>query len=188
MASVSSRIPLRAKAAPAAGGRTGFPPAVDSGKVRRLPYLWETPMPIRALPAAMAVALLTACAAQAPSPAGLPAATPAAAPQAEARRLNDLVQAYFEDQLRLHPMLATSIGDRRYDDPYPVSISPEFRTREQQLEREIEGFRFPQHLMPINQFYSAPSGFAQLGSGQGMQPFDVLEARVERWMASRQGG
>ena len=36
-------------------------------------------MPIRALPAAMAVALLTACAAQAPSPAGLPAATPAAA-------------------------------------------------------------------------------------------------------------
>jgi hypothetical protein len=79
MASVSSRIPLRAEAASAAGGPTGFPPAVDSGKVRRLPYLWETPMPIRALPAAMAVALLTACAAQAPSPAGLPAATPAAA-------------------------------------------------------------------------------------------------------------
>jgi hypothetical protein len=149
-------------------------------------------MPIRALPAAVVAVLLSACAAQSPAPverATSTVASPAVAePATEARRLDELVEAYFEEQLRLNPLLATSIGDRRYDDPYPVSISPEFRTREQQLEREIEGFRFPQHLMPINQFYSAPSGFAQLGSGQGMQPFDVLEARVERWMASRQGG
>jgi len=188
----------------------GFPPAVDCGKVRGSPYLREAPMPNRALLAAMAAALLTACAAQGPAPAGRPAATPAAAPvaatQTEAQRLHELVEAYFEDQLKLRPMLATSIGDKRYNDQYPVSISPEFRAREQQLERdylarvqqidasklagqdllsyqvfksarerEIEGFRFPQHLMPINQFYSAPNGFAQLGSGNGMQPFETVQ-------------
>ena len=42
-------------------------------------------------------------------------------------------------------------------------------------EREIEGFRYPQHLMPISQFYSAPNGFAQLGSGNGMQPFQTVQ-------------
>jgi uncharacterized protein (DUF885 family) len=199
-------MPLRAGTGPAGDGPTGFPRGVDYGKVRGLPYLPDTPMPNRLLLAAVAAALLTACAARAPAPAGLPAAAPVAANQTETQRLSELVEAYFEDQLRLRPMLATSIGDKRYNDQYPVSISPGFRAREQQLERdylarvqkidasrlagqdllsyqvfrtarerEIEGFRFPQHLMPINQFYSAPNGFAQLGSGKGMQPFDTVQ-------------
>jgi len=160
--------------------------------------------------AAVAAALLTACAAQGPGPAERPAASAAAAPvpavQTEAQRLNALVEAYFEDQLQLRPMLATSIGDKRYNDLYPVSISPEFRAKTEQLERdylarvqqidarqlsgqdllsyqvfksarerEIEGFRFPGHLIPLNQFYSAPNGFAQLGSGNGMQPFETVQ-------------
>jgi uncharacterized protein (DUF885 family) len=40
----------------------------------------------------------------------------------------------------------------------------------------LEDFDFPSHLMPINQFYSAPNGFVQLGSGTGIQPFDTVEA------------
>jgi uncharacterized protein (DUF885 family) len=39
----------------------------------------------------------------------------------------------------------------------------------------LEDFDFPSHLMPINQFYSAPNGFVQLGSGTGIQPFDTVE-------------
>jgi uncharacterized protein (DUF885 family) len=164
-------------------------------------------MSSRALLAALAAALLGACAAQAPAPAERPASVAsAAAVQSEAQRLNALVEAYFEDQLKLRPMLATSIGDKRYNDQYPVSISPEFRAKAEQTERdylarvqqidpaqlagqdllsyqvfksarerEIEGFRFPDHLIPLNQFYSAPNGFAQLGSGNGMQPFETVQ-------------
>jgi len=39
----------------------------------------------------------------------------------------------------------------------------------------IEDFDFPSHLMPINQFYSAPNSFVQLGSGTGVQPFRTVE-------------
>jgi uncharacterized protein (DUF885 family) len=164
-------------------------------------------MSSRALLAAVAAALLSACAAQAPAPAerAAPEASVAAV-QSEAQRLNELVEAYFEDQLKLRPLLATSIGDKRYNDQYPVSISPEFRAKAEQMERdylarvqqidpaqlsgqdllsyqvfksarerEIEGFRFPDYLIPLNQFYSAPNGFAQLGSGNGMQPFETVQ-------------
>ncbi|MCW8874010.1 MAG: DUF885 domain-containing protein [Xanthomonadales bacterium] len=39
----------------------------------------------------------------------------------------------------------------------------------------LEYYDFPSHLMPINQFYSAPNSFVQLGSGTGVQPFDTVE-------------
>jgi uncharacterized protein (DUF885 family) len=161
----------------------------------------------RALLAAAAAVLLTTAAlpAGAEGPVATPARASAAGTVTEARRLAELVDAYFEDRLRLNPLLATSIGDRRYDDRYEVTISPEWRARAEALERdylarlqqidparlsgqdlltyqvfksgreiEIEGFRFPSHLIPLNQFYSAPNGFAQLGSGNGMQPFATV--------------
>ena len=43
------------------------------------------------------------------------------------------------------------------------------------LERDLESERFPGHLMPLNQFYSTPNQFVQLGSGTGAQPFDTVE-------------
>lgn len=43
------------------------------------------------------------------------------------------------------------------------------------LERAIEGDRFPDHLIPINQFYNLASTFAQLGSGTGAQPFKTVQ-------------
>ena len=162
----------------------------------------------RSLLVAAAALFVAACAGTptpAPDRAESPAATTAAA-TAEARRLHELVEAYFEEQLRLRPLQATSIGDPRYNDRYEVSISPEWRARalavEQEYlsrvqqvdpgrlsgqdaltwqifksarEREIEGYRFPSHLIPVNQFYSAPNGFVQLGSGNGMQPFATVQ-------------
>ncbi len=38
-------------------------------------------------------------------------------------------------------------------------------------ETSLEGFRFPGELIPINQMFSLPSFFAQLGSGGSFQPF-----------------
>lgn len=43
------------------------------------------------------------------------------------------------------------------------------------LEREIEGAEFPSHLIPLNQFYSTPNFFAQLGSGGSVHPFDTVK-------------
>ena len=130
----------------------------------------------------------------------------AEAATAESRRLADLVDAYFEEQLKLNPLLATSIGDPRYNDRFEVTISPEWRARDEKVEREfleriraidpslltgqdaltyeifksarereIEGFRFPGHLIPVNQFYSVPNSFAQLSSGNGLHPFKTVK-------------
>lgn len=133
-----------------------------------------------------------------------PAATEASA--AESRKLNTLFEAYFEETLRLNPVLATSIGDPRYNDRFEVSISPEWRARAEKLDRDylervkaidpkllsgqdllsyeifkagreldIAGYRYPSHLIPLNQFYSTPNFFAQLGSGGGLQPFETVK-------------
>jgi len=166
----------------------------------------------RLLVTTLASLLLAGCASgpiNGVAPAPAPAAAPVAAADAssgESRRLQELVEAYFEDYLALNPLTATSIGDPRYDDRFEVQISPEWRARAEQMhrdylarlrqidsgrlsgqdlltyqvfesgrERDIEGFRYPSHLIPLNQFYSVPNSFAQLGSGNGMQPFKTAQ-------------
>ena len=72
---------------------------------------------------------LAGCATQPPST-DAPAATtaaPASAPQGtdQKQRLDALFENYFEEALELSPLLATYIGDHRYDDRLPNSIGPE---------------------------------------------------------------
>lgn len=43
-----------------------------------------------------------------------------------------------------------------------------------QRQRSMEGERFPGHLMPVNQFFSVPNFFVQLGSGASAQPFATV--------------
>jgi len=167
-------------------------------------------------PLAAAFAFVLACTAGAAARAGAdPAASPtvstapgvAADGQAEeSRRLHEILDAYFDEYLALNPMLATSIGDPRYNDRYEVQISPDWRTRAEALERrylerikgidrrklgredlisyevfesaremKIEGFGYPTWLIPLNQFYSVPNSFVQLGSGGGLQPFRTVK-------------
>ncbi len=171
-------------------------------------------------PLPASVAFLLACAAGLPARAGadpaanptastLPAAAPAVAADGQAeesRKLSEILDAYFEEYLQINPMLATSIGDPRYNDRYEVQISPAWRARFETLERsylerikgidhgrlgpedrishevfksaretEIEGLRFPTWLIPLNQFYSVPNTFVQLGSGGGLQPFKTVK-------------
>jgi len=181
-------------------------------------------MPARQIFLVAGAALLAACAAQpqhqatAPVAAVVPAAADTAA--AESRRLNALFDEYFEESLILDPLLATSIGDPRYNDRLEISIAPEWRARAERVardylarvrqidrghltgqdllsyeifiaarERDIEGFRYPAHLIPLNQFESMPNSFAQLGSGSGQQPFKTVKdyedflQRVDRFVA-----
>jgi uncharacterized protein (DUF885 family) len=138
------------------------------------------------------------------SPASVPAGAERA--QEESRRLHALFDDYFEEYLRQNPLLATSIGDPRYNDRFVVSISPAAIAADEKLqreslarllqidraalspadqlswdvfrsgrEREIEGLKFPDELLPLNQFYSVPNTFVQLGSGNGLQPFKTVQ-------------
>jgi uncharacterized protein (DUF885 family) len=43
--------------------------------------------------------------------------------------LDSLYKSYYEDYLRLNPLLATSLGDARYNDQLPNSITAEHRNR-----------------------------------------------------------
>jgi uncharacterized protein (DUF885 family) len=130
----------------------------------------------------------------------------AAGTQTESARLHALFDQYFEEVLRQNPLLATSIGDPRYNAEFVVGIAPAAIAAERQLqissleavakidrsrlspqdqlsydifkaarERDLAGARFPDELLPLNQFYSMPSSFAQLGSGNGMQPFKTVQ-------------
>jgi len=141
--------------------------------------------------------LVAGCAGAPPGPQS------AAAPvETQAERLDRLFAEHWEATLELNPVLATFIGDHRYNDRFTVSISPEHRAathalrarslaaveavdpaaldRQRRLSRtlflrelrhDLEGERFPDHLLPIDQFRSAASLFAMLGSGSSAQPF-----------------
>lgn len=129
------------------------------------------------------------------------------APQvSESEKLSDVVEDYFEKQLELNSILASSIGDSRYNHVFPVSISQEWRNKAKAVEQEslnrlgaiessrlqgqdlltfqifrddreqdLESFRYPSHLLPLNQFFSTPNFFAQLGSGSGLHPFKTVD-------------
>src|SRR5690606_16360767 len=59
-----------------------------------------------------------------------------------------------------------------------LSVEIFIRAREQELER----LHYPEHLLPLNQFYSFASIFAQLGSGTSAQPFATV-ADYDAWLA-----
>lgn len=45
---------------------------------------------------------------------------------------------------------------------------------QRELREQIEAAQFPEHLQPINQFYSFPNQLAQLASGTSAQPFATM--------------
>ena len=49
------------------------------------------------------------------------------------QQLDALFESYFEDSLRANPLLATYIGDHRYDDQLPNSIGPEYLAAERAM-------------------------------------------------------
>lgn len=54
------------------------------------------------------------------------------------------------------------------------------------LRESLEGLRFPSHLMPVNQIFSAHLYAAQLGSGQLAQPFKTVQD-YDNWLKRAQG-
>lgn len=56
-----------------------------------------------------------------------------------------------------------------------------------QSEQGLEGEQFPDHLIPINQSSNITSFFAQLGSGESLQPFKTVED-YDNWLKRIDGG
>jgi uncharacterized protein (DUF885 family) len=135
---------------------------------------------------------------------------PAAAPPAAA--LAALVEAYWQEHLKLRPLQATFLGDHRYDAELPNNLSTAHLGLEYALEKrylgqlaaiddkalagqdaltyavfkrgrelELEGYRYPAELLPVNQFGGLPQTFAQLGSGTSAQPFATARD-YENWL------
>jgi uncharacterized protein (DUF885 family) len=50
-----------------------------------------------------------------------------------------------------------------------------------EMEISLENFNFPDHYMPLNQFWSLPLTMGQLGSGSGNQPFKTT-IDYDNWM------
>ncbi len=123
-----------------------------------------------------------------------------------------LFDDYFEDWLKLHPLRATSIGDKRYNDRLENFLSPDYRARTlalterylsraaevdpetlseqsrlsfaiflKRLNTDREAHTYPDHLLPINQFYNLTNKLARLGNGQGSQPFKTARD-YENWL------
>jgi uncharacterized protein (DUF885 family) len=87
------------------------------------------------VPLALLLAL-GACAGRAPDPSrGAPPAERAAAAAEASTRLAALLDEYFEAQLELDPLYATSIGDHRFDDRYTNRISSAWRAADLALQR-----------------------------------------------------
>jgi uncharacterized protein (DUF885 family) len=69
---------------------------------------------------------------EAPTP-GVQSAAPATD---TTQQLDALFESYFEDSLRASPILATFIGDNRYNDQLPNSIGPQYRAEAQALNQK----------------------------------------------------
>ena len=80
-----------------------------------------------------AAGLLAGCVTESPAPPAAqapPTAVPVPGAHAE---LGTLLDRYFEELLELNPLLATYIGDNRYNDRLPNSIGPEQRAKQHDL-------------------------------------------------------
>ena len=153
-------------------------------------------MRIRLVPLILLTVLAAACA-QSPG-----SEVAELSPAATSAALDQLFEDYFEERLELNPILATMIGDPRYNDQLPNFLTPEYLAEQEAFEKRwldrlaeidreslegqdrlsydvfeyqrqlaIEGFRFPGELLPIDQFNNFTSFFAQMGSGESIQPF-----------------
>ena len=93
-------------------------------------------------------------------------------------RLDALFEEYFEESLRMNPLLATFIGDDRYDDRLPNSIGPEHLAASRALnERYLAAIRAfdPSGLAPADRIsYDIFLNEREREARAGRFPFELL--------------
>ncbi len=90
-------------------------------------------------------------------------------------RFNHLLQIDFTDSFRdsLKQFYTNYLNQAKSYDRSTLNANDQvsYDIFKREMEISIENFRFPDHYMPINQFWSLPLTMGQLGSGEGNQPF-----------------
>jgi len=126
--------------------------------------------------------------------------------------LDRLLENYYEENLKLFPLTATSIGDNRFNDSWPnyitQSVMNDIKNFHQKYKDEIskinrdnlpdkdklnydviewecemglEGLKFKDYLMPVNQINSQHLFLPQMADGSGAQPF-VTVKDYDNWL------
>ncbi len=92
---------------------------------------------------------------------------------------NDLLPIDISDTFRLSLKEFYTKYQKKLDDINDDNLSPVQKVSLEILQRELrygqEYLELPNQYLPINQFSCLPLSFAQLGSGQGNQPFQTKE-------------
>jgi uncharacterized protein (DUF885 family) len=90
-------------------------------------------------------------------------------------RFDHLWRASFDPRVRAEAAALNRRTRLRLEAADPAALDPQrrltFEVLRWNVENAVAAERFPSHLLPLNQFFSFASGFAQLGSGAGVHPF-----------------
>ncbi|GGP50819.1 DUF885 domain-containing protein [Shewanella saliphila] len=128
-----------------------------------------------------------------------------------------MVDAFFNDQLKLEPIYATFVGVNEYNDQFGGSLTEEYLKQRHELNSRyfsqaksidvdqlsaslklsydmfiydrnmaLISESYPEHFLPINQFYSTVFTMVQLGTGESAQPFKTVED-YQHWLSRLRG-
>lgn len=84
-----------------------------------------------------------------------------------AESFRDSLKRFYQHQLDELSEVDTSDLDETQKMSYDVFLY--------EMQMNLEGLKYPTHLMPINQFWSPTLDLPQLGSGEGNQPFKTVK-------------
>jgi uncharacterized protein (DUF885 family) len=94
-------------------------------------------------------------------------------------RYNHIYTAWFSPDIRARGRALNQEYEALLQAIDPASLDAEHQLTYEIFRRELEegreGERFPQHLVPLNQFFNFTAGFAQLGAGNGIHPFRTVD-------------
>lgn len=146
-----------------------------------------------------------------------PASVAQAVEQTASEKYLAMVDAFFNEQLKLEPIYATFVGVNEYNDQFGGSLTEEYLKQRHELNSRyfsqaksidvdqlsaslklsydmfiydrnmaLIGESYPEHFLPINQFYSTVFTMVQLGTGESAQPFKTVED-YQHWLSRLRG-
>ncbi|MDD8059177.1 MULTISPECIES: DUF885 domain-containing protein [Shewanella] len=146
-----------------------------------------------------------------------PASVDQAVEQTASEKYLAMVDAFFNEQLKLEPIYATFVGVNDYNDQFGGSLTEDYLKQRHELNSRyfdqaksidvdklsaslklsydmfiydrnmaLVGESYPEHFLPINQFYSTVFTMVQLGTGESAQPFKTVED-YQHWLSRLRG-
>lgn len=94
-------------------------------------------------------------------------------------RYNHIYTVGFSPDIRNRARALTQEYERLLQTIDPATLDAQHKLTYEIFRRELEenreSERFPQHLIPLNQFFNFTAGFVQMGAGTGLHPFRTVD-------------